>query len=59
LESVALDFENNRSDGTEVAIIDIFCLAILCKLGYMVLITSHASNGEVFKLLITGFAKKS
>lgn len=57
-ERIAPVLENKRLLGTDTIIL-IFCLAILCKLGYMLFIMFHASNGEIFKLLIIGFAKKS
>lgn len=57
-ERVAPALEKKRSDGTDVATIPIFCLAIVCKLAHTAL-TSHGSSGDVLRLFITGFAKKS
>lgn len=55
---VAPAFENRRSEGTEVAIMDNFSLAIVYKLGCMVLRTSRTSRGFEFTGT-TGFCKYS
>jgi len=55
---VAPALENRRSAGTEVAIIDNFSLAIMCKFGYIDFRTSQTSKG--FELIgTTGFCKYS
>lgn len=58
LQIVAPAFENRRSEGTEVAIMDNFSLAIVYKFGYMVLRTSQTSRGFEFTGT-TGFCKYS
>lgn len=49
-------FENSRSEGTDVAIILIFSLAIKYRFGYMVFITSQVYSGSVL-MSTTGLAK--
>jgi len=49
-------FGKSRSEGTDVAIMLSFSLAIIYRFGYMVFISSQAYSGSVL-MSITGLAK--